>query len=200
LAAAFTSKSKEPHMSANERTDLLMRNFDAMGRCGTALTRAMQAAVQTWFEFGQLHWQRNLETLNKVALARNVEEFVQIQKEFARACMPIAGEDRPKAAPLESFRLEAEGNASGRGQAEKSRYFFHVVDDDGREHDDHGAELATDHLARIRAFQAAHALLWCGDPEGRCARNWRIEVTDEAGQVRFEFPVAHAHEPAWLTL
>ena len=80
------------------------------------------------------------------------------------------------------------------------RYFFHVVDDHGREQDSVGAELASDHLARLKAHEAARALLWCGDPEDRCARNWRIEVADAAGWIRFDFLIEHAHEPRWLTL
>jgi hypothetical protein len=81
-----------------------------------------------------------------------------------------------------------------------SRYFFHIVDDQGRVQAPRGTELASDQLARVKALEAARSQLWCGDPEGRCARNWRIEVTDEAGQIRFYFLVEHAHEPRWLTL
>jgi hypothetical protein len=79
-------------------------------------------------------------------------------------------------------------------------YFFHVVDDSGRELDGEGGDFATDHLARIEALAVARALLWCGDPDNRCARNWRIEVTDGAGQIKFDFLVEYAHEPHWLAL
>jgi hypothetical protein len=81
-----------------------------------------------------------------------------------------------------------------------SRYFFHIVDDHGRVQDQEGAELASDHLAKVKALEAARALLWCGDPEGRCAQNWRIEVADAAGQLKFDFLIEYAHEPRWLTL
>jgi hypothetical protein len=81
-----------------------------------------------------------------------------------------------------------------------SRYFFHVVDDHSREQDCVGSVLGSDHLASIKAFETAHALLSCGDPDRRCALNWRIEVTDGAGQIRFQFPVEYAHEPRWLAL
>src|SRR3954454_8979823 len=75
-----------------------------------------------------------------------------------------------------------------------SRYFFHVVDDQGREQDVEGGDFATDHLARIQALGAARALLCCGDPGNRCALNWRIEVTDGTGQFKFDFLVEHARE------
>lgn len=60
------------------------QNLEAVTRCGTVLTQAIQDTSRSWFELSQKQWQRNLDGLNKLARATSVQEFTTIQSELAR--------------------------------------------------------------------------------------------------------------------
>ena len=60
------------------------QNIEAVTRCGTVLTQAVQDASRHWFEIGQKQWQRNLNSLNKLTRATSVQEFTAIQSELIR--------------------------------------------------------------------------------------------------------------------
>jgi hypothetical protein len=60
------------------------QNLEAVTRCGTVLTQAIQDASRSWFELSQKQWQRNLDGLNKLTRAKSVQEFTAIQSELAR--------------------------------------------------------------------------------------------------------------------
>jgi len=60
------------------------RNMEAVTRCGTVLTQALQDASRSWFDLGQKQWQRNLEGLNKLARSQSVQEFTAVQSELLR--------------------------------------------------------------------------------------------------------------------
>ncbi|ACL56426.1 phasin family protein [Methylobacterium nodulans] len=59
------------------------QNTEAIARCGTVLTRAVQDAFRNSFELGQKRWQRNLEGLNKLTRAKSVQELAVLQSEVA---------------------------------------------------------------------------------------------------------------------
>ncbi len=60
------------------------QNVEALTRCGTILTQACQDAWQSAFELGRRRWQRNVESLNRLARARTVQELATLQSEMMR--------------------------------------------------------------------------------------------------------------------
>ena len=54
------------------------QNVEALTRCGTILTQACQDAWQSAFELGRRRWQRNVESLNRLARARTVQELATL--------------------------------------------------------------------------------------------------------------------------
>jgi hypothetical protein len=69
------------------------QNLEAVTRCGTVLTQAIQDASRGWFELSQKQWQRNLDGLSKLARARSVQEFVTVQSELVRESLQHIVED-----------------------------------------------------------------------------------------------------------
>lgn len=69
------------------------QNLEAVTRCGTVLTQAIQDASRSWFELGHKQWRRNLDGLNKLARARSVQEFVAVQSELVRESLQHVVED-----------------------------------------------------------------------------------------------------------
>src|SRR3954470_19920945 len=45
------------------------QNMEALTRCGSVFSQALQDVSRSWFELGQKQWQRNLEGLNKLTSA-----------------------------------------------------------------------------------------------------------------------------------
>ncbi|ACL55131.1 phasin family protein [Methylobacterium nodulans] len=64
--------------------DQSRQNAEAIARCGTVLTQAVQDAFRNSFELGQKRWQSNLDGLNKLTRARSVHELAMLQSEVAR--------------------------------------------------------------------------------------------------------------------
>jgi hypothetical protein len=60
------------------------QNMEAVTRCGTVLTQALQDASRNWFELAQKQWQRNLDGLNKLARSQSLQEFTAVQSELVR--------------------------------------------------------------------------------------------------------------------
>ncbi|WP_244937398.1 phasin family protein [Methylobacterium crusticola] len=60
------------------------QNLEAVTRCGTVLTQAIQEASRNWFELSQKQWKRNLDGLNKLTRVTSVQEFAAIQSELVR--------------------------------------------------------------------------------------------------------------------
>src|SRR6195952_5017020 len=60
------------------------QNMEAVTRCGTVLTQAIQDVSRSWFGLAQKQFQRNLEGMNKLVHARSVQEFTTIQSELVR--------------------------------------------------------------------------------------------------------------------
>jgi hypothetical protein len=60
------------------------QNMEALTRCGSVFSQALQDVSRSWFELGQKQWQRNLEGLNKLTSAKSVHEFTAIHGELVR--------------------------------------------------------------------------------------------------------------------
>lgn len=59
-------------------------DMEAVTRCGTVMTQALQDASRSWFELSQKQWQRNLDGLNKLTRSGSVQEFATVQSELVR--------------------------------------------------------------------------------------------------------------------
>jgi len=60
------------------------QNMEALTRCGSVFSQALQDVSRSWFELGQKQWQRNLEGLNKLTSAKSVHEFTAMHGELVR--------------------------------------------------------------------------------------------------------------------
>ena len=60
------------------------QNMEALTRCGSVFSQALQDVSRSWFELGQKQWQRNLEGLNKLTSSKSVHEFTAIHGELVR--------------------------------------------------------------------------------------------------------------------
>ncbi|CAX26017.1 protein of unknown function [Methylorubrum extorquens DM4] len=60
------------------------QNIEAVTRCGTVLSQALQDASRSLFELGQKQFQRNLDGLTKLTQAKTVQEFATIQSDLMR--------------------------------------------------------------------------------------------------------------------
>jgi len=60
------------------------QNMEAVTRCGSVFSQALQDVSRSWFELGQKQWQRNLEGLTKLTNSKSVHEFTATQGELVR--------------------------------------------------------------------------------------------------------------------
>ena len=95
------------------------QNLEAVTRCGTVLTQAIQDASRSWFELGQKQWQRNLDGLNKLTRATSVQEFTAIQSELVREGLQHMVHDS-KAIAERSVRAVEEASKAFSGFAQQS--------------------------------------------------------------------------------
>ena len=95
------------------------QNFEAVTRCGTVLTQAVQDASRDWFELGQKQWQRNLDGLNKLTRATSLQEFTAIQSELIREGLQHMVQDS-KAIAEGSVRAVEEASKAFSGVAQQS--------------------------------------------------------------------------------
>ena len=59
-------------------------NIGAVSEASTLLAKGIQEISQTWLGLAQERLQRNVESLNRLAGCRSVQDFVAIQSEFVR--------------------------------------------------------------------------------------------------------------------
>ncbi|UHC19614.1 phasin family protein [Methylobacterium currus] len=85
------------------------KNSDAVSRCGTVMTHAMQDAWRSSVELGQKRWQRNLEGLKRLAGARNLQELSMLQSEMMRESVQSLVEDARTVAETSLRSLEEVG-------------------------------------------------------------------------------------------
>lgn len=95
------------------------QNLEAVTRCGTVLTQAIQDASRIWFELGQKQWQRNLDGLNKLTRATSVQEFTAIQSELVREGLQHMVQDS-RAIAEGSVRAVEEASKAFSGFAQQS--------------------------------------------------------------------------------
>lgn len=69
------------------------KNAEAVSRCGTVMSHAMQDAWRSSVELGQKRWQRNLEGMKRLTSARNLQEFSMLQSEMMRETVQSFVED-----------------------------------------------------------------------------------------------------------
>ncbi|MET7243709.1 phasin family protein [Methylobacterium sp. EM32] len=69
------------------------KNAEAVSRCGTVMSHAMQDAWRSSVELGQKRWQRNLEGMKRLASARTIQEFSMLQSEMMRESVQSLVED-----------------------------------------------------------------------------------------------------------
>ncbi|GEP05855.1 phasin family protein [Methylobacterium oxalidis] len=87
------------------------QNLEAVTRCGTVLTHAVQDASRGWFGLAQSQWQRNLEGLSKLARARSVQEFTAIQSELVRESLQHFVQDSRAITETSARAVEEAGKA-----------------------------------------------------------------------------------------
>lgn len=61
-----------------------LQNTEAVTRCGTVMSHALHDAWRGYVALGQKQWQRNVESLNRLAQSRSVQELTLVQSEIAR--------------------------------------------------------------------------------------------------------------------
>ena len=104
-----------------------------------------------------------------------------VQQPFRNTCLVLVP-------VIEKFGMSAEGRTAG----SMRRYFFHLRCGSQVIRDDHGDELADDHVARERAVEAAKALLQSDPDQVATWRDCVFEVTDPDGQAIWRMPVLDA--------
>lgn len=94
------------------------QNVEAITRCGTVLTQAVQDASRSWLDLSQKQWQRNLDGFNKLARAGSLQEFVAVQTELVRESLQHFVQDS-RAITETSARAVEEASKSFSGMAEQ---------------------------------------------------------------------------------
>jgi hypothetical protein len=95
------------------------QNMEAVTRCGTVLTQALQDASRNWFELAQRQWQRNLDGLNKLARSQSLQEFTAVQSELVREGLQNVVQDS-RAIAETSLRAVDEASKAFPGMAQQS--------------------------------------------------------------------------------
>jgi hypothetical protein len=95
------------------------QNMEAVTRCGTVLTQALQDASRNWFELAQKQWQRNLDGMNKLARSQSLQEFTAVQSELVREGLQNIVQDS-RAIAETSLRAVDEASKAFPGVAQRS--------------------------------------------------------------------------------
>jgi hypothetical protein len=82
------------------------QNLEAVTRCGTVLTQALQDASRHWFELGQKQWRHSLDGVNKLTRAKSVQEFAAIQSELVRESLQHMVQDSRTIAETSARAIE----------------------------------------------------------------------------------------------
>jgi hypothetical protein len=95
------------------------QNMEAVTRCGTVLTQALQDASRNWFELAQKQWQRNLDGMNKLARSQSLQEFTAVQSDLVREGLQNIVQDS-RAIAETSLRAVDEASKAFPGVAQQS--------------------------------------------------------------------------------
>jgi hypothetical protein len=95
------------------------QNMEAVARCGTVLTQALQDASRGWFEMAQRQWQHNLDGLTKLARSTSVQEFTAVQSDLVREGLQQIVQDS-RAITETSLRAVDEAGKAFPGVAQQS--------------------------------------------------------------------------------
>jgi predicted nucleic acid-binding Zn-ribbon protein len=60
------------------------QNMEAVTRCGSIFSQAIQDVSRSWLELGQKQWQRNLQGFTKLTSSKSVHEFTATHGELVR--------------------------------------------------------------------------------------------------------------------
>jgi hypothetical protein len=93
--------------------------MEAVTRCGTVLTQALQDASRNWFELAQRQWQRNLDGMNKLARSQSLQEFTAMQSDLVRDGLQNVVQDS-RAIAEGSLRAVDEASKAFAGVAQQS--------------------------------------------------------------------------------
>ena len=69
------------------------QNVEAITKCGTVLTQALQDTSWEWYGLAQKQLQRNLEGLSRLAHCRSVQDFIGVQSGLIRESLQYMVED-----------------------------------------------------------------------------------------------------------
>src|SRR3954471_23885763 len=75
------------------RAQQSVQNVEAITKCGTVLTQALQDTSREWYGLAQKQLQRNLEGLSKLAHCRSVQDFAATQSGLVRESLQSMVED-----------------------------------------------------------------------------------------------------------
>jgi hypothetical protein len=75
------------------RAQQSVQNVEAITKCGTVLTQALQDTSREWYGLAQKQLQRNLEGLSKLAHCRSVQDFAATQSGLVRESLEHMVED-----------------------------------------------------------------------------------------------------------
>jgi len=76
-----------------QRAQQSVQNVEAITKCGTVLTQALQDTSREWYGLAQKQLQRNLEGLSRLAHCRSVQEFAATQSGLVRESLEHMVED-----------------------------------------------------------------------------------------------------------
>jgi len=76
-----------------QRAQQSVQNVEAITKCGTVLTQALQDTSWEWYGLAQKQLQRNLEGLSRLAHCRSVQEFAATQSGLVREGLQHMVED-----------------------------------------------------------------------------------------------------------
>jgi hypothetical protein len=99
------------------------QNMEAVTRCGSVFSQALQDVSRSWFELGQKQWQRNLEGLTKLSSSKSLHEFTATQGELVREGVQHMVQDS-----------RAIAERSLRAVDEASKSFSNVASQSGSQH------------------------------------------------------------------
>jgi len=105
---------------ADPQTEELTRrsseNLQAVSQAGTILVKGAQDVSREWFGLARDRWQKNLDSFNRLARCRSVQDFVAIQSDLARETLQQVIETNKRVAEL-SVRVAEEAAQPVQAQA-----------------------------------------------------------------------------------
>src|SRR5215213_8492247 len=107
-----------------QRVQQSVQNVEAITKCGTVLTQALQDTSREWYGLAQKQLQRNLEGLSKLAHCRSVQDFAAVQSGLIRESLQHMVEDTGSIVGIslravDEARKAVTGTAQGNGAQER---------------------------------------------------------------------------------